>query len=300
MVGYSAWKFSHKYQNFVIHLQHQEHHDNFESPLHLIIIGGSLCGLSAAIATRLAGHNVTVLETVPAFREVGAGVQITSNGTRLLKAWGLSNTLSSQAAAPKYFRMRRYNGDLLADRNQYTEEIEARYGSPLWCLHRADLQVAIAEKAMELGVVIKLGCKVESVKWEDGEEARGDIVLAADGIWSETRQKLLGKDVRTQPTKDLEYRILLDRESIKDDALRAWLDSPSINIWVDPEETFTQGKEHHLPEGPEQVKRDMLPTKSFEKSTNGEKTWTRPRIQPRIYGYDAYAEVEKAYSLHPF
>lgn len=60
-------------------------------------------------------------------------------------------------------------------------------------------------------------------------------MLAADGVWSETRQKLLGKDVRTKPTKDLEYRILLDRESIKDDALRAWLDSPGINIWVDPE-----------------------------------------------------------------
>ncbi|KUL92105.1 hypothetical protein ZTR_02230 [Talaromyces verruculosus] len=65
-------------------------------------------------------------------------------------------------------------------------------------------------------------------------------------------------------------------------------------------ETFKQGKEHHLPDGPEQVKRDLLLSKSFEKSTNGEKTWTHPKIQPWIYGYDAYAEVEKAYSLHPF
>lgn len=223
-----------------------------ESPLHLIIIGGGLCGLSAAIATRLAGHNVTVLETVPAFREVGAGLQITPNGTRLLKAWGLADTLGSQAAAPRYFRMRRYNGDLLAERTAYTEEIQWRYGSPLWCLHRADLQVAMAEKAKELGVVIKLGCKVESVDWgeeqahgqeegevsvsiEGGEEVRGDIVLAADGIWSETRQSLLGKVVRPKPTGDLAYRILLDRESIKDDKLRAWLDSPGINIWVGPE-----------------------------------------------------------------
>lgn len=225
-----------------------------ESPLHLIIIGGGLCGLSAAIATRLAGHNVTVLETVPAFREVGAGLQITPNGTRLLKAWGLADTLGPQAAAPKYFRMRRYNGDLLAERTAYIDEIQGRYGSPLWCLHRADLQAAMAEKAKELGAVIKLGCKVESVDWgkeqargqeqeevgvsvsiEGGEEVRGDIVLAADGIWSETRQSLLGKEVRPKPTGDLAYRILLDRESIKDDKLRAWLDSPGINIWVGPE-----------------------------------------------------------------
>ena len=112
----------------------------------------------------------------------------------------------------------------------------------------------MAEKAKELGAVIKLGCKVESVDWgkeqargqeqeevgvsvsiEGGEEVRGDIVLAADGIWSETRQSLLGKEVRPKPTGDLAYRILLDRESIKDDKLRAWLDSPGINIWVGPE-----------------------------------------------------------------
>ncbi|KAL3706300.1 hypothetical protein TMatcc_007310 [Talaromyces marneffei ATCC 18224] len=215
-----------------------------ESPLHLIVIGGGLCGLSAAIATRLAGHNVTVLESVPAFREVGASLQITPNSTRLLKAWGLADTLGSKAATPKYFRMRRYNGDLLAERTQYTEEIEGRYGSPLLCLHRADLQVAMAEKAKELGVDIKLGCKVESVNWDEeqargpaeGEiSVRGDIVLAADGIWSETRQYLLGKDIGPKPTGDLAYRILLDRESITDDTLRTWLGSPGINIWVGPE-----------------------------------------------------------------
>lgn len=223
-----------------------------EVPLHLLVIGGGLCGLSAAIATRLGGHRVTVLESVPVFREVGAGLQITPNGTRLLQAWGLAETLSPQAAAPKYFRMRRFNGDLLAERTEYIDEIEGRYESPLWCLHRADLQVAMAEKAEELGVVIKLGCKVSSVKWgeqraqnedegkisviiEGGEEIRGDIVLAADGIWSDTRRNLLGMDVRPKPTGDLAYRILLDRESITDVTLRDWLDTPGINIWVGPE-----------------------------------------------------------------
>lgn len=219
-----------------------------ESPLHLIIIGGGLCGLSAAIATRLAGHNVTVLESVSAFREVGAGLQITPNGTRLLKAYDLADVLSPKAAAPEYFRMRRFDGRLLAERTQYADEIEGRYGSPLWCLYRADLQVAMAERAKELGVTIKLGCRVSSVNWgedlssneenqvsvcvEGGEEVTGDIVLAADGVWSDTRKYLLAQDIRPKPTGDLAYRILLDRESIVDDSLRAWLDAPGISIWV--------------------------------------------------------------------
>jgi salicylate hydroxylase len=73
------------------------------------------------------------------------------------------------------------------------------------------------------------------VRIEGGEELRGDIVLGADGVWSETRKELLGTDVRPKPTGDLAYRILLDRETIADDMLKPWLDTPGINIWVGPE-----------------------------------------------------------------
>ncbi|KAI9649952.1 hypothetical protein NHQ30_002537 [Ciborinia camelliae] len=220
-----------------------------EPPLHLLIIGGGLCGLATAISARLAGHRATVLESVAAFREVGAGLQITPNGTRLLRLWGLSDTLSSKASAPAYFRMLRYTGKILAERTKYSEEIESRYQSSLWCLHRADLQLAMAERAKELGVVVKLGCRVIEVNYDDlriqredmsavsvslegGEIMGGDIVVAADGIWSDIRQSLIGSNIQPKPTGDLAYRILLDRETIKDDKLRGWLDNAGINIWV--------------------------------------------------------------------
>ncbi|KAH6675750.1 putative monooxygenase [Halenospora varia] len=414
-----------------------------ESPLHLLIIGGGLCGLSAAISTRLAGHHVTVLESVSAFREVGAGLQITPNGTRLLRAWGLSDVLGPKAAVPTYFRMRRYTGKMLAERTKYSDEIEGRYKSSLWCLHRADLQVIGVDWGEEQIQNEYVGGV--SVSLEGGEVVRGDIVLAADGVWSDIRQKLIGMNIQPKPTGDLAYRILLDRESIRDGKLREWLDNPGINIWVGPEkhavgysikggrwlnlvllvkdnlpedvmkddgdlaemkaifqewdpslaqflehvekvdkwrlnyleplpfwksasgtfllagdcahpmlpymaqganssledgatigallskvqrrdqisaamtmydtirrprinqlvkETFKQGKEHHLPDGIEQVKRDQLLSKSFETPVNGFQrtgaTWTHPKIQPWIYGYDAYAEVEKAYEQQPF
>ena len=223
-----------------------------EPPLHLIIIGGGLCGLAAAIATRRAGHHVTVLESITAFREVGAGLQITPNGTRLLRKWGLADVLGPKAAAPTVFRMYRYTGKVLAERIAYSDEIERRYNASLWCLHRADLQVAMAEKARELGAVVRLGVKVVgvdaggeqsrsqkmggvSVEVEGGEVVRGDVVLAADGVWSQMREKLIGFSIQPKPTGDLAYRILLDREKIKDSKLREWLNSPSVNIWVGPE-----------------------------------------------------------------
>ena len=223
-----------------------------EPPLHLLIIGGGLCGLAAAISTRLAGHHVTVLESVTAFREIGAGLQITPNGTRLLRMWCLADVLGPKAAAPAVFRMYRYTGKVLAERTAYSDEIEKQYNASLWCLHRSDLQLAMAERAKELGVVMRLGCKVigvdadqkrsrdeeiggVSVTLEGGEVLRGDIVLSADGVWSQMREKLIGFKIQPKPTGDLAYRILLDREKIQDNKLREWLNSPSINIWVGPE-----------------------------------------------------------------
>lgn len=223
-----------------------------EPPLHLLIIGGGLCGLSAAISARLAGHHATVLESVSAFREVGAGLQVTPNGTRLLRAWGLADVLGPKAAVPEFFRMYRYTGKVLAERTMYSNEIKGRYKASIWCLHRSDLQLAMAERARELGAVVRLGCKVArvdvgeerirneesggvSVSLEGGEVIKGDIVLAADGVWSQIRQELIGINIQPKPTGDLAYRILLDREKIRDSQLREWLDNPGINIWVGPE-----------------------------------------------------------------
>lgn len=223
-----------------------------EPPLHLLIIGGGLCGLAAAISTHLAGHHATVLESISTFREVGAGLQITPNGTCLLRAWGLADVLGPKAAASTYYRMYRYTGKVLAERNMYSDEIEGWYKAPLWCLHRPDLQLAMAERARELGAVVRLSCRVigvnageerirdeevggVSVSLEGGEVVRGDIVLAADGVWSQTRQMLIRMSVQPKSTGDLAYMILLDREKIRDDKLREWLNNTGINIWVGPE-----------------------------------------------------------------
>lgn len=230
---------------------HSSQNTTPEAPLHLLIIGGGLCGLAAAISTRLAGHHVTILETVPALREVGAGLQITPNGTRLLRAWGIADALEPKAAAPAYLRMYRYSGKVLAERTGYSNEIEGRYNAPLWSLHRSDLQQAMAERATGLGAALRLGSKVTGVNWsekqawngdgngvsvtlEGGEVVRGDIVLAADGVWSQIRQELIGRNVQPKPTGDLAYRILLDREKIGDNKLKEWLNSPGINLWCGP------------------------------------------------------------------
>lgn len=212
------------------------------SPLHVLIIGAGPCGLSCAIAISLAGHRATVFESVSRLHEVGAGLQITPNGSRLLHRWGVDTLLKPDAAKPALLRIQRFNGDLLAERTDYENEVHTHYGAPLWGLHRVDVQSALARRAQELGVTLRLATKVVDVKFgvpavtlADGECVAGDLLVAADGLWSATRSQFLGQNTPPQPTGHMAYRILIPIEQVANSELKSWMAKPRNNIWIGPE-----------------------------------------------------------------
>lgn len=211
------------------------------SPLHVLVIGAGPCGLSCAIAVSLAGHRVTVCESVARLHEVGAGLQITPNGSRLLRRWGVDAWLQDAAAKPDVLRIQRFSGKLLAQRTDYEHEVQMHYGSPLWGLHRVDLQSALFQRAQELGVAVRLAAQVVDVDFEastlklaDGERIAGDLLVAADGLWSSTRRRFLGQDAQPQPTGHMAYRILVPVEQVTDADLKAWMAIPRNNLWIGP------------------------------------------------------------------
>ncbi|KAJ5196698.1 hypothetical protein N7449_007177 [Penicillium cf. viridicatum] len=209
--------------------------------LDVIVVGAGLAGLAAAVSISLSGHRVTVIESAKELLEVGAGLQVTPNCTRILQRWGLPNRLWLSAAEPSALIVHRYSGKVLAREDNFDKKIRSQYGAPFIDLHRVDLQLSLYEKAKELGVEFKLGEKVISIDFhlpsvtaESGLTIRGDLVVAADGLWSRCRSNLLGTDDMPRPTGDLAYRVVLDLHQLDDPELKSWVNNPTVHFWIGP------------------------------------------------------------------
>ena len=150
---------------------------------------------------------------------------------------------------PKTCTVHNYQGKVLAHKDNFNQDCVGKYRAPLAGCHRADLQQALIQKAMELGVLIKLNARVIALdldpKAGDGNprmksvrvtmESRGyldaDLVVAADGLWSTCRSIFLGRWDAPLPTGDLTYRIVLPIEQIEDNVLRDMVVEPGVRLW---------------------------------------------------------------------
>ncbi|MCW2308441.1 FAD-dependent monooxygenase [Rhodobium gokarnense] len=170
-----------------------------------IVVGAGIGGLTAALCIARAGLSVTLLERASIVREVGAGLQISPNASRVLLDLGLGNPLHSDAVAVERLRIcsARTGGEL--NRIEFGTRAMPRYGSPYWVVHRADLQDALHQAAQrDPRIEIHLGATLKGVDQDDTgasatvavgdheETYRGDLLIGADGVWSSVRRLGLG------------------------------------------------------------------------------------------------------------
>lgn len=176
------------------------------------------------------------------FLQIGAGLQISPNASRLLHAWGLEAVVEQVAAEPTFLAVHCYSsGKILVMENNFNVKMRAKYGVHFLDLHRVDLQKIIYERAVHLGVTVRLGERVaevfpesSEVITEPGGKYAGDLIVGADELWSRCRESLLEQKDSLLPTGDLAYRIVLNREQITDLELREWVSKPSVHFWIDP------------------------------------------------------------------
>jgi salicylate hydroxylase len=109
------------------------------SNLRVIIVGGGIGGCAAALALRRAGCRVDVYEQASEKAEVGAGIQISPNASRLLQRYDLGAELESVAIRPVATEVRRWQDGKVISREDLGESVAAAYGAPYYHIHRADL-----------------------------------------------------------------------------------------------------------------------------------------------------------------
>jgi salicylate hydroxylase len=170
----------------------------------IIIVGGGIGGLAAALALLRHGLDVEVYEQSSELKEVGAGVQIGANGTRVLHALGLKAALERTQVIPSGKEARLWNTGASWKTLDLGAIAVARYGSPHILMHRGDLHAALAEAirgikadALKLGhrfVGLAQSSEGVEVSFADGKSAAAGLVIGADGIHSKVREILFGRD----------------------------------------------------------------------------------------------------------
>ena len=202
----------------------------------ILIAGGGIGGLAAALAAGLAGAEVRLFERAPVFTEVGAGVQLGPNVVRCLQAWGLQKALLAAAAFPQALVSRNaMTGEPLARLALGADAVQ-RYGAAYATIHRSDLhQLLLAATRLQAGVHLNLGCAVDTheddgnvvtITTAQGKKIEGDALIGADGVWSRTRQHLL-HDGPPRTTGHLAYRALVRQADLpaglRTDVITAWM-----------------------------------------------------------------------------
>lgn len=205
----------------------------------ILIAGAGIGGLAAAIALARRGLASHVLERRPVFSEEGAGIQIGPNGTRILRDLGLAAALAPMAGVPDVLKIMDGVGGGEIATLPLGDWIAARHGAPYWTLHRADLHAALLQQARreplirltlsaDLVGVAERGDTIEA-ETADGAVAVGRALIGADGLWSQTRDYIRGRELTLTFSGTSALRTVLPAS-----ALPAGLSKNATHLWLRP------------------------------------------------------------------
>ncbi|WP_428666009.1 FAD-dependent oxidoreductase [Reyranella sp.] len=210
----------------------------------IVVIGGGIGGLSAALHLLHAGFDVHVYEQAPRITEIGAGIQMSPNASRLLIRLGLKKALDAAGVRPLAVHQRRWDNGRTLQRAPLGSEIETTFGAPYYHLHRADLAnlLAAALPAERLHVGHKLadleqnGDRV-TARFDNGATVETDLLVGADGIHSRVRHVLFGPE-KPRFTGCVAWRGLVPAERVAklgiEVASNNWMgpDGHVVHYWV--------------------------------------------------------------------
>jgi salicylate hydroxylase len=169
----------------------------------IFVAGAGIGGLTASLALAAQGFRVVILERAERLEEVGAGLQLSPNASRVLVELGLQPRLAARAVTPDAISLMSSRSGGEVARLPLGEAATLAAGAPYWVMHRADLQTALQAHVNDNPHIdLRLGCQFEdaaphakglTVVQRSGVTRQQELALAlvgADGIWSTVRQHL--------------------------------------------------------------------------------------------------------------
>ncbi|MDK0523904.1 FAD-dependent oxidoreductase [Streptomyces sp. ML-6] len=208
----------------------------------VLVVGGGIGGLSTAYALSRRGLRVRVLEQAPEYGEVGAGLQIAPNCTRILAEYGLLDEAKALGVVPEHMVMR----DAL-DARELTRldlgDLERRYGFPYMVIHRSDLHGIFLRACRRAGVELlndQVVVGYENIEGgarvllQDGRTESAPLVVAADGLHSVARRDLIGDDVVN--SSYVAYRAAVPIEQVRHNDIA----ENDVTVYVGPGCHFVQ------------------------------------------------------------
>ncbi|WP_256106893.1 3-hydroxybenzoate 6-monooxygenase [Streptomyces sp. ODS05-4] len=204
----------------------------------IIVAGGGIGGLAAALGVAAQGHHVTVLERRSAFEELGAGIQLGPNAFWALDRLGVGEGVRAQAVFIDELRLMDGTSDACLARMPLTDAYRARFGNPYAVVHRGDLYEALLSACRAApGVTLTAGAAVTgytqdaagvTVALAGGETLTGDALIGADGIRSVVRAQLVG-DGDPRVSGHTIYRSVIPIEKVPED-----LRFNAVTLWAGP------------------------------------------------------------------
>jgi salicylate hydroxylase len=209
--------------------------------LNVLIAGAGIGGLTAALCLARRGNRVSVFEQSPVLGEVGAGLQLSPNCTRVLHDLGLEQPLLRSAFLPEGTQFRQWNNGKLIGESMLGASAVARYGYPYYHMHRQDLMNVLVEAVQEdSNIELHTNLQVEGFTQNDegvslitsDTNYSGDLLIGADGIHSVIRAGLWG-EAKARFTGHIAWRALVPVERLPKDLIL-----PMSTAWWGPGKHF--------------------------------------------------------------